>query len=51
MRRSTAALALLLALVGAGCQDSVWFSGDFEDAKASAEARGTLIMMDFYTDW
>jgi thiol-disulfide isomerase/thioredoxin len=51
MRRSTAVLALVTALVGVGCQDNVWFPGDFEAAKATAEARGTLIMMDFYTDW
>jgi hypothetical protein len=38
-----------VALLAAGC--GVWHAGDFESALAEAEARGTLVMVEFSTDW
>jgi hypothetical protein len=48
----TAALATVLMTVGCG-QPEVdapeWFAGTFEEALASAQSRGTMLMLDFYS--
>jgi hypothetical protein len=44
-------LAAAAIVTSLGCEQGIWFKGDFEAAIASAEARDTLIMMDFYSDW
>lgn len=52
MRRAVVMLGIGLVLVATACSDDqVWFSGDLDQARLQAGQRGTLIMLDFYTDW
>jgi thioredoxin-related protein len=53
MRRALLLLCGVTVFVTVSCQqrDSVWFSGDFSTAAATAADRGTLVMLEFYTDW
>lgn len=54
MRRVSAILGMLAVLVAVSCRyeaNEVWFKGDFESAKAEAATRGTVVMVEFYTDW
>ena len=46
--------AILAVLVCVGCQpaavdEPAWFAGTFEEALASAQSRGTMLMLDFYS--
>jgi hypothetical protein len=54
MRRFFVATAMTLAILGVGCQpaaidEPAWFAGSFEEALASAQSRGTMLMLDFYS--
>jgi thioredoxin-related protein/tetratricopeptide (TPR) repeat protein len=53
MRGVGVLVAGLMALAAAGCEraDRTWFEADPEAAAAAAEARGTLVMLDFSADW
>jgi hypothetical protein len=48
------AAAVAVAVVSVGCQKAVvttpaWFEGSFDEALAAAQARGTMLMLDFYS--
>lgn len=54
MNRVTVTAVLALVVVSVGCQRSPvdapeWFTGSFEEALASAQSRGTMLMLDFYS--
>ena len=54
MKRVFGAAVLAAALVGGGCRQAAddtpaWFNGTFEEAMASAQSRGTMLMLDFYS--
>lgn len=54
MKRAFSWLAVFATLVVAGCQpdsSKTWFDGDLETAFAAAEARDTLVMVEFYAEW
>ncbi len=54
MRRAMAILGVVAVLGAVSCryeEKSVWFNGDFESARTEAATRGTLVMLEFYTDW
>ena len=42
-----------VVLIGACVQRApgLWFKGDLDAAQSAAKARGTLVMLEFYTDW
>ena len=53
MKRAFALLGAV-ALVDGACQqyEAVnWFEGDLDAAKQEAEARGSMIMVEFHTEW
>ncbi len=50
MRKTIAILFILLMSSTAIAQNSIWFSGTFEEAKVEAEKNGKLILVDFYKD-
>lgn len=54
MKRVFGAAVLAATFVGGGCRQAVddtpaWFNGTFEEAMASAQSRGTMLMLDFYS--
>jgi hypothetical protein len=54
MKRILGAAILVAAVFSGGCGGAAdntpaWFSGTFEEALASASARGTMVMLDFYS--
>jgi hypothetical protein len=54
MKRFSITAVLAAALVSAGCQpvpvdEPAWFAGTFEEALASAQSRGTMLLLDFYS--
>jgi hypothetical protein len=54
MKRYSVTAALAVVLVSVGCQKAAvdapaWFAGTFEEALASAQSRGTMLMLDFYS--
>ena len=54
MRRVPALLMTVMAVAVAACQQhasKTWFKGDLEAARAEAERRDTVVMIEFYTDW
>ncbi len=54
MRRVTAILGVVVIFGVASCRyekETVWFTGDIESAAAEAVSRGTVVMVEFYTDW
>ncbi len=53
MRRAFVLLCVAGAITAAGCQGrgSVWFGEGFDSARSVAADRGTLVMVEFYTDW
>ncbi len=56
MRRVSTVAALTSLLALAACQqqgqlkDDKWFTGSFEEAQAVAEQRGTMLLLDFYSE-
>jgi thioredoxin-related protein len=54
MKRALVPLVILAAVGIAACQrdtSKTWFKGDLEAAQAEAAQRGTVVMIEFYTDW
>ena len=54
MKRVMVIVGVVAVFAAAACryeQKQVWFVGDFEAARAEAANRGTLVMVEFYTDW
>jgi thioredoxin-related protein len=53
MRRGLVLLCGVALVVVAACQqqESIWFEGDFGAAAAVAANRGTLVMLEFHTEW
>jgi hypothetical protein len=54
MKRIAVVAALAVAVVSIGCQKAevttpAWFDGSFDEALASAQSRGTMLMLDFYS--
>jgi hypothetical protein len=54
MKRISVAAALVVVVASVGCQPTAvdspaWFAGTFEEALASAQSRGTMLMLDFYS--
>ncbi len=54
MRRWVVVLTVATVVGTVGCRQhatAVWFQGDLDAAVAAARQRGTLVMVEFYTDW
>ena len=54
MKRVFTLLTVLATLGIAACRpdsSTTWFSGSLEAARAEAEARDTMVMIEFYADW
>ncbi len=54
MRRTLVPLTILAILAIAACQrdaSRLWFDGGLEAAQETAAQRGTVVMIEFYTDW
>jgi thioredoxin-related protein len=54
MRRILMLLTVVLTVGMAACQwetSTIWFNGDLEAAQAEANARDTVVMIEFFTDW
>jgi hypothetical protein len=54
MKRIVVVAAVAVAVVSIGCQKAevttpAWFEGSFEEALSAAQARGTMMMLDFYS--
>ena len=53
MKHTSMVATVVLATAFMGCQQSpegpAWFTGTFDEALASARARGTMLMLDFYS--
>lgn len=55
MRKIAILTVLAVVVVLGSCQkgpetNGPWFDGGFDDALAEAGARGSLVLMDFYSD-
>ena len=50
MKKTAIVLFIILFSGFAAAQESVWFKGTFEEAKANAKQENKLILIDFYSD-
>ncbi len=50
MKRTVAFIVMLLCAHVVYGQESVWFQGSFEEAKAQAQKEDKLILIDFFSD-
>ena len=50
MRKLLILLISFLFASTAFAQESVWFDGNYEDAKIAADKTGKMILIDFYQD-
>ena len=55
MRKLSVLLVLAAAVAAGSCQQATktagpWFDGDFGAALAEADARGSLVLLEFYSD-
>ena len=50
MKRAIAFIVILLCAQVVFGQESVWFQGSFDDAKAQAQKEDKLILIDFFSD-
>jgi thioredoxin-related protein len=51
MKKVLTLLALASAIACQQYDSSPWFEGDFESARAKAEAEETVVMIEFYAEW